>query len=92
MALYYEILCLYIVYKVNGISLDSNETVVLCVCVTMSQEDMIFSHVYLYVCVVSLITNYFGKFKPICLLKPLRKRRLSYFQSGGQKCATKTCK
>ena len=24
MALYYEILCLYIVYKVNGISLDSN--------------------------------------------------------------------
>ena len=26
MALYYEILCLYIVYKVNGISLDSNTT------------------------------------------------------------------
>ena len=34
------------------------------VCVTMSQEDMIFSHVYLYVYVVSLITKLFYKFKP----------------------------
>ena len=58
----------------------------------MSQEDIFSSHVSIYVCVVSLITNYFRKFKPICLFKPLRKRRLSYFQSGGQKCATKTCK
>ena len=43
------------------------ETVVLCVCVTISQEDMILSqvsqedmilsHVYMYVCVVSLITK-----------------------------------
>ena len=59
--------------------MDETETVVLCVCVTMSQEDMIclsqhvsqedmiLSHVYIYVCVVSLITNYFRKFKPICL-------------------------
>ena len=50
--------------------MDETETVVLCVCVTMSQEDMILSqhvsqedmilfHVYIYVCVVSLITNYF---------------------------------
>ena len=38
------------------------ETVVLCVCVTMSQEDMIFSHVYLNVYVVSLITKLFYKF------------------------------
>ena len=65
---------------------------VLSVCVAMSQEDMILSHasqedmilshVYIYVCVVSLITNnYFCKFKPICLFKPLRKRELrSYFQ------------
>ena len=81
--------------------MDETETVVLCVCVTMSQEDMILSqvsqedmissHVYIYVCVVSLIANYFRKLKPICLLKPLRKRKLSYFQSGGQKYATKTC-
>ena len=47
----------------------------------MSQEDMILPHVYIYVCVVSLITNYFCQFKPICLFKPLRKRELSYFQS-----------
>ena len=72
--------------------MDETETVVLNVCVTMSQEDMILSHVYIYVCVVSLITKLFCKFKPICLFKPLRKRELSYFQSGGQKCATKTCK
>ena len=26
-----------------------------------------------------LITNYFRKFKPICLFKPLRKRELSRF-------------
>ena len=53
--------------------MDETETVVLSVCVTMSQEDMILSqvsqedmilsHVYIvYVCVVSLITNYFRKF------------------------------
>ena len=81
--------------------MDETETVVLSVCVTMSQEDMILSqvsqedmilsHVYIYGCVVSLINKLFRKFKPICLFKPLRKRRLSYFQSGGQKCATKTC-
>ena len=80
--------------------MDETETVVLSVCVTMSQEDMILSqvsqedmilsHVYIYVCVVSLFTKLFCKFKSICQLKPLRKRRLSYFQSGGQKCATKT--
>ena len=80
--------------------MDKTVTVVLSVCVTMSQEDMILSqvsqedmilsHVFIYVCVVRLITNYFRKFKPICLFKPSRKRRLSYFQSGGQKCATKT--
>ena len=75
--------------------MDETETVVLSVCVTMSQEDMILSqvsqedmilpHVYIYVCVVSLITNYFcNKFKPICLFKPLRKRELSYFQSKQQ--------
>ena len=83
--------------------MDETETVVLCVCVTMSQEDMILSHVsqedmilshvYIqYVCVVSLITNYFRKFKPIRLFKPLRKRELSYFKrtSGGHdKSATK---
>ena len=46
----------------------------------VSQEDTILSHVYIYVCVVSLITKLFCKFKPICLFKPLRKRRLSYFQ------------
>ena len=61
--------------------MDETKTVVLSVCVTMSQEDMILPHVYIYVCVVSLITNYFCKFKPICLFKPLRKRELSYFQS-----------
>ena len=65
--------------------MDETETVVLSVCVTtsqedmilsqVSQEDMILSHVYIYVCVVSLITNYFRKFKPICVFKPLRKRK-----------------
>ena len=44
--------------------MDETETVVLCVCVTMSQEDMIFSHVYLNVYVVSLITKLFYKLKP----------------------------
>ena len=44
--------------------MDETETVVLYVCVTMSQEDTIFSHVYLYVYVVSLITKLFYKFKP----------------------------
>ena len=72
--------------------MDETETVVLSVCVTMmsqedmflsqvSQEDTILSHVYIYVCVVSLITNCFRKCKPIHLFKPLRKRELSYFQS-----------
>ena len=47
--------------------MDETETVVLSVCVNMSQEDMILSqvsqedmilsHVYIYVCVVSLITK-----------------------------------
>ena len=52
-----------------------DETVVLCVCVTMSQEDMIlshhvsqedmiFSHVFICVYVASLITKLFYKFKP----------------------------
>ena len=69
--------------------MDETETVVLNVCITMSQEDMILSqvsqedtilsHVYIYVCVVNLITNHFRKFKPICLFKPLRKHRLSQF-------------
>ena len=71
--------------------MDETKTVVLSVCVTMSQEDMILSqvsqedmilsHIYIYVCVVSLITKLFCKLKPICLLKSLRKRELSYFQS-----------
>ena len=49
--------------------MDETETVVLSVCVTMSQEDMILSrvsqedifssHVSIYVCVVSLITKLF---------------------------------
>ena len=70
--------------------MDETETVVLCVCVTISQEDMILSqvsqedmilsHVYIYVCVVSLITKLFCKFlPPIRLFKHLRKRSLSYF-------------
>ena len=81
--------------------MDETETVVLCVCVTMSQEDMILSqhvsqedmilsHVYIYVCVVSLITNYFRKFKPICLFKPLRKRELSQFPKRWTAGATKS--
>ena len=71
--------------------MDETETVVLCVCVTISQEDMILSQVSqedmmpFYLTSISmfvwlvLITNYFRKFKPICLFKPLRKRRLSQF-------------
>ena len=70
--------------------MDETVTVIQNVCVTMSQDDMILSHhvsqedmilsyFYIYVCVVSLITNYFRKFKPICLFKPLRKRELSQF-------------
>ena len=60
-----------------------------CVVVTMSQEDMILSQVSLYLTSISMsvwlvkLLNYFCKFKPICLFKPLRKRELSYFQSGG---------
>ena len=45
--------------------MDETETVVLCVYVTMSQEDMILSHVFLYVYVVSLITKLFYKFRPL---------------------------
>ena len=63
----------------NG--MDETETDVLCVCVTMSQEDMILSHVYLYVYVVSLITKLFYKFKPYSLYASVD---LSQFQSGGQ--------
>ena len=44
--------------------MNETETIVLCVCVTMSREDMIFSHVYINVYVVSLITKLFYKFKP----------------------------
>ena len=49
--------------------MDETETVVLCVCVTISQEDLslshvsqedkILSHVYIYVFVVTLITILF---------------------------------
>ena len=42
--------------------MDEIETVALCECVTMSQEDMIFSHVFINVYVVSLIINSFCKF------------------------------
>ena len=56
----------------------------------MSQEDIFSSHFSIYICVFSFITNYFHKFKPICLFKSLRKHELSYFQSGGYKSATKT--
>ena len=61
--------------------MDETETVVLCVCVTISQEDMILSHVYLYVYVVSLITKLFYKFKPKVFYASVD---LSQFQSGGQ--------
>ena len=37
-----------------------------------------------------LITNYFRKFKPICLFKPLRKRELSQFPKWWTMEATKT--
>ena len=46
--------------------MDKTETVILCVCVTMSQEDMFLSHVSLCVIVVNLITNYF------CIVTRLR--------------------
>ena len=69
--------------------MGETETVLLCVCVTISQEDMILSQVsqedMIYLTSISmfvwlvLITNYFRKFKPICLFKPLRKRRISRF-------------
>ena len=49
--------------------------------ISMTLEDLMLSHVYIYVCVVSLINKLFCKFKPIRLFKPLRKRELSYFQS-----------
>jgi len=42
----------------------------------MSQEDMILSHVFLCVCVVSLITKLFCELKD---LKPFRKRRFKLF-------------
>ena len=40
----------------------------------MSQEDIIFSHVFICVYVVSLITKLFCKLKPLSLL---RKRRFN---------------
>ena len=49
---------------INVKRMDETETVILYVCVTMSQEDMYLSHVYLCVYVVSLITNLFCKLKP----------------------------
>jgi len=42
----------------------------------MSQEDMILSHVFLCVCVVSLITKLFYELKAF---KPFRKRRFKLF-------------
>ena len=42
----------------------------------MSQEDIIFSHVFICVYVVSLITKLFGELKPLSLL---RKRRFKLF-------------
>ena len=57
--------------------------------ISMTLEDLMSSHVYIYVCVVSLINKLFRKFKPIFLFKPLPKRELSYFQSGRHECATK---
>ena len=55
---------------------DETVTVILCVCVTMSQEDMILSHVFLCVCVVSLITKLFCELKAF---KPFCKRRFKLF-------------
>ena len=49
-------------HSVKSLTLNETETVVLCVCVTMSQEDMIFSHVFINVYVVSLIIKLFCKF------------------------------
>ena len=43
--------------------MDETETVILCVCVTMSLKDMIWSHGFLYVYVVSLITKLFCELK-----------------------------
>ena len=56
--------------------MDETETVVLCVCASMSQEDIIFSHVFICVYVVSLVTKLFCELKPLSLL---RKRRLKLF-------------
>ena len=51
-----------------------------CMCNHVSRRyDYIFICLKKIYCVVSLITNYFRKFKPICLFKPLRKRELSQF-------------
>ena len=58
--------------------------------ISMTLEDLMPSHVYIYVCVVSLITKLFSvSLSLFAYLKPLRKRELSYFQSGGHTCATK---
>ena len=45
--------------------MDETETVILCVCATMSLKDIILSHVFLYVCVVSLITKLFCELKAL---------------------------
>ena len=60
----------------NG-AIPKTETVVQCVCASMSQEDIIiFSHVFICVYVVSLITKLFCELKPLSLL---RKRRFKLF-------------
>ena len=46
----------------------------------MSQEDMILSHVFLYICVVSLINKLFCELNPLSLFASVD---LSSFQSGG---------
>ena len=61
------------------------ETVVQCISASMSQEDIIFSRVFIYDYVVSLITKLFCELKPLSLYASVD---LSYFQSGGQLCAT----
>jgi hypothetical protein len=61
--------------------MDETETVTLCVCVTMSLKDITLSHIFLYVCVVSLITKLFCELKSFSLFASVD---FSYFQSGGQ--------
>ena len=49
--------------------------------ISMTLEDIMPSHVYIYFCVVSLITKLFSvSFSLFAYSKPLRKRELSYFQ------------